>query len=107
MSFSYEFLPLLDGHNKKRQNTLALERKWSNRDCWFRLLTYVVGLGIVDMHAWYRHIESNNDENEHKKRNKIIDNIMSGVFDIDADYELQIRNFSEKLRSSLENLKMR
>ena len=51
--FLYEYLPLVDEHNKQRQNLLGLERKWPTRNCWFRLITTLVGMCIVDLHHLY------------------------------------------------------
>jgi len=50
----YDYLPLIDEHNKQRQKILGLERKWPTRNCWFRLLTTLMGMCIVDMHRLYR-----------------------------------------------------
>ena len=52
--FLYDFLPLIDEHNKQRQSILGLERCWLTKDCWFRLVTTVVGMSVVDMHRWHR-----------------------------------------------------
>ena len=50
----YDFLPLIDEHNKARQNILALERCWLTKDCWFRLDTTFLGMAVVDMQRWDR-----------------------------------------------------
>ena len=42
--FLYEFLPLIDEHNKARQNFLALEKTWLTKDCWVRLLSTFLGM---------------------------------------------------------------
>lgn len=52
----YEYLPLVDEHNKQRQKILALEKKWPTRDCWFRLLTTLIGVCIVDLHRLFRNL---------------------------------------------------
>ena len=52
--FFYEFLPLIDEHNKARQNLLALELKWPTRCCWFRLMTTFIGMAVVDVQRWDR-----------------------------------------------------
>jgi hypothetical protein len=52
----YDYLPLIDEHNKQRQKILGLERKWPTRNCWFRFLTTLMGMCIVDMHRLYRKI---------------------------------------------------
>ena len=54
----YEFLPLIDEHNKSRQNVLALERQWLTKNCWFRLLTTFIGMSLVDLHRWDRYNRS-------------------------------------------------
>jgi hypothetical protein len=84
--FLYEYLPLIDEHNKQRQNLLNLERKWCTKDCWFRLVTTLVGMSVVDMHRWYR--------------NKGFGKIAS-----DGSYELVIREFSDLLCGCLEDQK--
>ncbi len=33
----YEYLPLIDKHNKQHQKILGLERKWPTCNCWFKL----------------------------------------------------------------------
>ena len=42
--FLYEFLPLIDEHNKARQNFLALEKTWLTKDPWVRLLSTLLGM---------------------------------------------------------------
>jgi hypothetical protein len=37
---------------------LGLERKWPTRNCWFRLLTTLLGMSIVDMHRFYRNLKN-------------------------------------------------
>jgi len=54
----YNYLPLIDEHNKQRQKILGLERKWPTRNCWFRLLTTLLGMSIVDMHRLYRNVRN-------------------------------------------------
>ena len=80
--FLYEYLPLVDEHNKQRQSILNLERCWLTKDCWFRLLTTIVGMSVVDMHRWYRNKKGT------KKQ---------------EDNELQIRKFSDMLCNKLED----
>jgi hypothetical protein len=55
--FLYEYLPLIDEHNKQRQSILALETRWLTRDPWFRLLCTIMGMCTVDMHRLFRHHE--------------------------------------------------
>ena len=35
-----------------------MERNWATKDCWFRLLTTIVGMTVVDMHRWYGNLKS-------------------------------------------------
>ena len=56
--FLCKFLPIIDEHNKQRQSILAIEHKWQTSDCWFRLLTTMLGFSIVDMHRWYRNMKA-------------------------------------------------
>jgi hypothetical protein len=49
----YDYLPLLDKHNKQRQKILGLERRWPTMNCWFRLLTTLIGMSSVDMRRLY------------------------------------------------------
>jgi len=42
--FLYEFLPLIDEHNKARQNFLALEKTWLTKDPWVRLMSTLLGM---------------------------------------------------------------
>ena len=51
----YEYVPLIDEHNKSRQSILAMEKRWQTRNPWFRLITTIVGMSIVDMYRLYRH----------------------------------------------------
>jgi hypothetical protein len=53
--FLYEYLPLIDEHNKQRQSLLCLERRWLTKDPWFRLLSTIFGMSVVDMHRLYRY----------------------------------------------------
>jgi len=54
----YDYLPLIDEHNKQRQKILGLERRWPTRNCWFRLLTTLIGMSLVDMHRLYRNVQN-------------------------------------------------
>jgi hypothetical protein len=53
--FLYEYLPLIDEHNKQRQSLLALEKRWLTKDYWFRLLTTLLGMAVVDLHRCFRY----------------------------------------------------
>ena len=48
----YEFLPLIDEHNKARQNALALEKCWLTKNCWVWLLTTFLGMAVIDLLWW-------------------------------------------------------
>lgn len=39
---------VVDSHNKSRQYDLALEKRWSTTDCWFRLITTFAGITATD-----------------------------------------------------------
>jgi hypothetical protein len=51
--FLCEHLPLIDEHDKQRQNLLNLKRCWCTKDPWMRLLT-TLGMCVVDMHRLHR-----------------------------------------------------
>ena len=53
--FLYEYLPLIDKHNKQRQNILDLERSWPTRCCWFRLCCTLLGMAVTDLYRLYRY----------------------------------------------------
>jgi hypothetical protein len=53
----YDYLPLIDEHNKQRRKNLGLEQKWPTRNCWFRLLTTLLGMCIVDMHRLWQQFQ--------------------------------------------------
>lgn len=55
VDFIYRFLPVIDNHNKSRQHSLALERKWPTKNCWFRLYTTLIGMSVVDLYRLYRY----------------------------------------------------
>lgn len=52
--FFYECAPLIDEHSQQRQSLLQLEKRWLTKDPWFRLVTSLVGMSVVDMHRLYR-----------------------------------------------------
>jgi hypothetical protein len=54
VDFLFEYLPLVDEHNRQRQSILGLEKCWPTKSCWFRLVTTVVGMCVVDLHRLYR-----------------------------------------------------
>lgn len=62
--FIYEFLPLIDEHNKARQSVLALEKKWLTKNPWTRLLTTFLGMSVVDLQRWDRKKRKEYNSNE-------------------------------------------
>ena len=52
----FEFLPLIDEHNKARQAVLALEKCWPTKSGFFRVLTTATGMAIVDLQRWDRQV---------------------------------------------------
>jgi len=56
--FYFELCPLIDNHNKDRQGVLALEDCWPTKNPWFRLMTTMIGMSVVDMHRWDRNQRS-------------------------------------------------
>ena len=48
----YEFLLLIDEHNKTCQNALTLEKCWLTKNCWVRILTTFLGMAVVDLQQW-------------------------------------------------------
>jgi Transposase IS4 len=55
--FIFQYLPLIDEHNKQRQSLLQLEKRWQTQCPWFRLATTLTGMSTVDMHRVYRYYE--------------------------------------------------
>ena len=82
--FLYEFLPLIDEHNKQRQALLALEKRWLTKSPWFRLICTILGQSTVDMHRYFRH----ESIRTHAKEHEMIDHI-------------RVLNFSDKICGAL------
>jgi hypothetical protein len=57
--FYFELCPLIDNHNKDRQGILGLEDCWPTKNPWFRLVTTMIGMSVVDLHRWDRNKRSN------------------------------------------------
>ncbi len=57
--FYFELCPLIDNHNKDRQGILGLEDCWPKKNPWFRLVTTMIGMSVVDLHRWDRNKCSN------------------------------------------------
>ena len=56
--FYFELCPLIDNHNKDRQGILGLEDCWPTKNPWFRLITTLIGMSVVDLHRWDRNKRS-------------------------------------------------
>ncbi len=70
--FLYEFLPLIDEHNKARQSALALkDKKWPTKCCWYRLMTTFIGMAVIDIQRWDLNTQANMQHNttQHKENN--------------------------------------
>ncbi len=95
--FLYQYLPLIDEHNRQRQSLLHLERCWNTKDCWFRLLTTLCGMAIVDFQRFIK--------------NKLFDHQFESdeddVEDFENKNELQIRKFSDKICKWLDTVELR
>jgi len=52
--FVFEYMPLIDEHNRARQDILRLEEHWLTKKCWFRLLTTLTAMCVEDMHRFDR-----------------------------------------------------
>ena len=52
--FYFELCPLIDNHNKDRQGVLGLKDCWPTKNPWFRLMTTLIGMSVVDLHRWDR-----------------------------------------------------
>ena len=96
-------MPIIDEHNKQRQGTLSLERKWATRDCWFRLLTTMIGFCAVDMHRWCMYEKANSDDNEQMIRRRSAGTNANDLFHVEVDYEIEIKKFSDMLCGCLES----
>jgi hypothetical protein len=48
--FYFKLCPLIDNHNKDRQGILGLEDCWPTKSPWFRLVTALIRMSVVDMH---------------------------------------------------------
>ena len=94
--FLFENLPLLDEHNKQRQSLLALERSWPTRSCWFRLLTTLLGMTVVDLFRIW-------SQDKRMKQNSYRRPIRSTRNEDDEDQmmEIEIKGFSDLLCAGL------
>ena len=62
LEWVYDFLPLIDEHNKQQQSILHLEKKWPTKNCWFWLLITLLGMSVVDLYRVYL----NHDKQKYK-----------------------------------------
>ena len=85
--FLFQYLPLIDEHNKQRQNILNLEKSWPTQNCWFRLLVTVTGMCVVDLHRVYRNIKLSDGSATEKEAEEVD--------------TMAIRVFSDKLCNNL------
>ena len=49
--FLYQYLPLIDEHDKQHQSILNLKQCWPTRNPWFALLTTLTCLYLLDFHC--------------------------------------------------------
>jgi hypothetical protein len=106
--FLYEYLPLIDEHNKQRQNLLNLERSWLTKDCWMRLITTIVGMSVVDFqrcvknHLWEYRYRGEED----RAQNEDVD--YSGRASmLEDDEEIRIKQFSDKICKWLSKIEVK
>ena len=57
--FLYQYLPLIDEHNKQRQKLLNLERCWPTKCCWSRLHITLLGMAVTDLYHLYHYYDIN------------------------------------------------
>ena len=65
-SLYFEGNNVIDVHNQNRQGTLALEKKWNTKDCWFRLFTTLVGMCTMDALKMFMYLKPPRDEGRRK-----------------------------------------
>jgi hypothetical protein len=56
---------VIDSHNQARQSELKLEKHWITFDCWFRLVTTLIGMTVTDCWRAFKHAMP-------EKHNKVI-----------------------------------
>jgi hypothetical protein len=101
--FLYEYLPLIDEHNKQRQSLLNLERCWTTKDCWMRLVTTIVGMSVVDFQRCFKNkiwehryggdlpIGEDQEIDEFGRRNR------NSATTLEDDEEIRIKQFADKI----------
>lgn len=55
LSFFFETSNLMDAHNHARQYLLALERHWKTPNPWFRNVTTIIGMTVIDCWKALKH----------------------------------------------------
>ena len=88
--FPCKVLPIIDEHNRMRQNVLGLERKYLAKGCWFHLLVNATGSSVVDMHRWCRNLKQKGTHNV-IVRSRQFETIN---FETEFDYEIEVTKFS-------------
>jgi hypothetical protein len=99
--FLYDYLPLIDEHNKQRQSILNLERVWLTNDCWMRLVTTMCGMSVVDFHRYIK------NRNWHYNNG---DDTVATVQEDDTlpeDEDIKIKQFSDKICKWLDKIVLR
>ena len=94
--FLYDYLPLIDEHNKQRQSILNLERCWLTNDCWMRLVTTIVGMSVVD----FQRCVKNSFYHHHMETDLCED-------DLQDEEDMKVRHFSDKICKWLDQEELR
>ena len=53
VDFLFRQLPIIDGHNSKRQNSIQIEKCWPTKCAWFKLMNAFVGQSVVNQHLLF------------------------------------------------------
>jgi hypothetical protein len=99
--FLYEYLPLIDEHNKQRQSILELEKLWLTKDPWFRLLCTLMGMTIVDFHRFFRY---NSIKIRGKKQEEVDTFRVVKFIDKIARHGLRLWTYKEQCSPSVDSL---
>mmetsp|Transcript_1406 Transcript_1406/g.2559 ORF Transcript_1406/g.2559 Transcript_1406/m.2559 type:complete len:267 (-) Transcript_1406:216-1016(-) len=65
LSFYFSHSNIVDVHNQQRQKELRLEKCWVTQDGYFRIITTLIGITIVD--AWRAYRFHSNENHRHNK----------------------------------------
>ena len=85
-------IPIVDEHNRMRQNIIGLERKRRAKDCRFFVGT-TTGLSVVRTHQWHRSMKFKGAPNslilrrQHETNN----------FETRCDYEIEVAKLTNTL----------